>query len=207
MPPTRILLFTGKGGVGKSTVSVNLAIALQKSGATVGLMDADIHGPSIPKMFGLRDRPAVSPIGPLPVETTTGIKVMSINLLLQSEDQAVIWRGPMIHSALRQFLQDVEWSDLDYLVIDLPPGTGDASLSLAQSLSLTGAVIVLPQGVAFATIAGLPPEQASITSGDEHDDRGRIVGQPSRLPAKLWCRRPACKPQLAGKMPAPRPYG
>lgn len=141
-----IAVGSGKGGVGKSTVAVNLAIALAKSGATVGLLDADIYGPNLPTMMGVDHLPA--PLGQriIPAEAY-GIKMMSIGFLVKP-GQAMIWRGPMLHSAIQQFLNDVEWGELDYLIIDLPPGTGDAQISLAQTIPLSGGVIVtLPQQV------------------------------------------------------------
>jgi ATP-binding protein involved in chromosome partitioning len=145
---------SGKGGVGKSTVSVNLALALQRSGAKVGLIDADIHGPSIPTMLGLKgQKPSLELVGEkhkiIPLEYK-GMKVMSIGFLIDDK-QAVVWRGPMVTSALRQFITDVLWGDLDYLVIDMPPGTGDIQLTLSQTVPVTGAVIVTtPQEVALA---------------------------------------------------------
>jgi ATP-binding protein involved in chromosome partitioning len=149
-----IAVASGKGGVGKSTVSVNLALALAHSGNKVGLIDADIHGPSIPIMLGIRGiRPAVELINGkhfiIPVEQY-GIKTLSIGMLVD-ERRAVVWRGPMVASALRQFVTDVMWGPLDYLVLDLPPGTGDIHLSLVQTVPVTGAVIVTtPQDVALA---------------------------------------------------------
>lgn len=145
-----IAVLSGKGGVGKSTVAALLAIALRREGHRVGLLDADITGPSIPKMFFPTQRhPNNSPQGILPVESETGIGIMSINLLLPSEDQAVIWRGPLIGKAIQQFWGDVYWGDLDYLVVDLPPGTADASLTVMQSIPLEGVVLVTsPQGLA-----------------------------------------------------------
>lgn len=146
-----IAVASGKGGVGKSTMSTNLAVSLALDGARVGLLDADVYGPNIPMMIGINDRPKAQNGKIVPPEALK-IKVMSMGFLVDP-NQPVIWRGPMIHNALRQFLQDVEWGELDYLVIDLPPGTGDASLSLAQSLSLTGAVIVTtPQKVALSDV-------------------------------------------------------
>jgi ATP-binding protein involved in chromosome partitioning len=146
-----IAIASGKGGVGKSTVATNLALSLSLDGAQVGLLDADVYGPNIPLMMGVNERPGarnnkiVPPVG-------HGIKLISMGFLIDPK-QPLIWRGPMLHSAIRQFLQDVEWGDLDYLVIDLPPGTGDASLSLAQSMSLSGAVIVTtPQQVAISDV-------------------------------------------------------
>src|SRR5690349_3010892 len=143
-----IAVGSGKGGVGKSTVSVNIAIALAQSGARVGLMDADIYGPNIPTMLGVEKLPP--PQGPrlIPAQAY-GIKMISMGLLVKP-GQPLIWRGPMLNSAIRQFLSDVEWGELDYLIVDLPPGTGDASLSLAQALPLSGAVVgTLPQLVSL----------------------------------------------------------
>jgi len=143
-----IAIGSGKGGVGKSTVSVNVAVALAKTGARVGLMDADIYGPNIPTMLGVDKLPP--PNGPriIPAEAY-GVKMVSMGLLVKP-GQPLIWRGPMLNSAIRQFLGDVEWGELDYLIVDLPPGTGDAALSLAQALPLSGAVIVtLPQLVSL----------------------------------------------------------
>jgi ATP-binding protein involved in chromosome partitioning len=148
-----ICVASGKGGVGKSTVSVNLALSLADQGAKVGLIDADIHGPSIPQMLGLQgQRPSVREIKGkhyiIPIESN-GIKVLSIGFLVD-ERQAVVWRGPMVTSALRQFVTDVIWGKLDYLIIDMPPGTGDVHLTMAQTVSVTGAVIVTtPQQVAL----------------------------------------------------------
>ena len=143
-----IAIGSGKGGVGKSTVSVNVAVALAQSGARVGLMDADIYGPNTPTMLGVEKLPP--PNGPriIPAQAY-GIKMVSMGLLVKP-GQPLIWRGPMLNSAIRQFLSDVEWGELDYLIVDLPPGTGDAALSLAQALPLSGAVIVtLPQLVSL----------------------------------------------------------
>ena len=146
-----IAVASGKGGVGKSTVATNLALSLSLDGAKVGLLDADIYGPNIPLMMGIEARPKATENRIQP-PVAHGIKLMSMGFLVDPK-QPLIWRGPMLHSAIRQFLQDVEWGDLDYLVIDLPPGTGDASLSLAQSLSITGTVIVTtPQQVAISDV-------------------------------------------------------
>ena len=149
-----IAVVSGKGGVGKSTVSANLALALAEGGASVGLMDADIYGPSVPIMFGVRgERPMMKEVDGkgiiMPLEKY-GIKLMSIGLLVD-EKNAVVWRGPMASSAIRQFVTDVEWGDLDYLIIDMPPGTGDIHLTLMQTVPVTGVVIVTtPQNVALA---------------------------------------------------------
>src|SRR5678816_4156394 len=149
-----IAVVSGKGGVGKSTVAANLALALSQGGAKVGLMDADIYGPSVPIMFGVRgERPMMIEIGEkgmiAPLERY-GIKLISIGLLVD-EKNAVVWRGPMASSAIRQFVTDVYWDELDYLVIDMPPGTGDIHLTLVQTVPVTGAVIVTtPQDVALA---------------------------------------------------------
>ena len=149
-----IAVVSGKGGVGKSTVAANLAIALAKGGASVGLMDADIYGPSVPIMFGVRgERPMMKDVdgkGVIVPIDRFGIRLMSIGLLVD-EKNAVVWRGPMASSAIRQFVTDVDWGNLDYLVIDMPPGTGDIHLTLMQTVPVTGAVIVsTPQDVALA---------------------------------------------------------
>lgn len=139
---------SGKGGVGKSTVAVNVAVALAQSGARVGLLDADIYGPNIPTMLGVDKLPPPNGSKLVPA-TAYGLKMISMGLLVKP-GQPLIWRGPMLNSAIRQFLGDVEWGELDYLIIDLPPGTGDAALSLAQALPLSGAIIVtLPQLVSL----------------------------------------------------------
>ncbi|MBC8332786.1 MAG: Mrp/NBP35 family ATP-binding protein [Anaerolineae bacterium] len=143
-----IAVASGKGGVGKSTVAVNLAVSLAQSGARVGLLDADIYGPNIPMMMGVDKLPPPREDKLIPAEAY-GVQLMSIGFLVKP-GQPLIWRGPMLHSAIRQFLTDVLWDELDYLVIDLPPGTGDAQLSLSQSLPLSGGVIVtLPQEVSL----------------------------------------------------------
>ena len=149
-----IAVASGKGGVGKSTVSANLAVALAKDGAKVGLLDADIYGPSIPIMMGVAGRqPEISAEKKIRPIVAYGVKVMSIGFLIDP-DQAVIWRGPMVGAAIKQFLGDVEWGELDYLVIDLPPGTGDAQLTIVQNLSVTAAIIVTtPQRVAHSVAA------------------------------------------------------
>lgn len=143
-----VAVASGKGGVGKSTVAVNIAVALAQSGARVGLLDADIYGPNVPTMMGVDHLPPPKENKLIPAEAY-GVKLMSIGFLVKP-NQPLIWRGPMLHSAIRQFLTDVAWGELDYLIVDLPPGTGDAALSLAQSLPLSGGVIVtLPQQVSL----------------------------------------------------------
>ncbi len=145
-----IAVMSGKGGVGKSLVSGLLAVALRRQGHSIGILDADITGPSIPKMFFPDGaRLGTSPMGPVPPQSRTGISVMSINLLLEQEDQAVIWRGPLISGAIKQFWGDIFWGKLDYLIVDLPPGTSDASLTVMQSLPISGIVLVSsPQSLA-----------------------------------------------------------
>jgi len=137
-----IAVMSGKGGVGKSLVAGLTAIALKRQGYEVGILDADITGPSIPKMFGISARPAGNDSGILPVTSKTGIEVISINLLLPSEDDAVIWRGPLIGKAITQFWEEVLWGKLDYLIVDLPPGTADAPLTVMQQLPVSGVIIV-----------------------------------------------------------------
>lgn len=149
-----IAVVSGKGGVGKSTVAANFALALAQGGAKVGLMDADIYGPSVPIMFGVRgERPMMTEIngkGVIAPMEKYGIKFMSIGLLVNEKD-AIVWRGPMASSAIRQFVTDVAWGDLDYLVIDMPPGTGDIHLTLVQTVPVTGAIVVTtPQDIALA---------------------------------------------------------
>jgi len=143
-----IAVGSGKGGVGKSTVAVNLAVALAKSGAEVGLLDSDVYGPDVPKMMGLHGRPRVEDKKLVPMESC-GVRVMSLGFLVE-EETPVIWRGPLVGSIIKQFLEDVRWGQLDYLVVDLPPGTGDAQLSLVQLVPVTGVVVVTtPQDVAL----------------------------------------------------------
>jgi len=137
-----IAVMSGKGGVGKSLVSSLFAIALKRKGYEVGILDADITGPSIPKMFGLNVRPSGNESGILPVLSRSGIEVMSINLLLPSEDDAVIWRGPLIGNTIKQFGEEVLWGNLEYLIVDLPPGTADAPLTLMQSFPISGVIVV-----------------------------------------------------------------
>lgn len=159
-----VAVSSGKGGVGKSTVAVNLAVALAQSGVRVGLLDADITGPNIPTLIGLQGQPPFTGEKLIPLEAY-GVKVMSMGFLIDP-DKPVIWRGPMIHHAIRQLLSDVMWGELDYLIVDLPPGTGDAQLTLAQSVPLTGALIVTqPQQVALGdALRGITMfEQVNVT--------------------------------------------
>jgi len=148
-----IAVAAGKGGVGKSTVATNLAIALSKLGAKVGLLDADIYGPSVPIMLGLKGaRPAMTADERIAPMLRYGLSVMSMGFML-NDDQAVVWRGPMLGKALQQFIEDVDWGELDYVIVDMPPGTGDVQLSLAQLLPVAGALVVTtPQDVAFADV-------------------------------------------------------
>jgi len=149
---TVVAVASGKGGVGKTTVAVNLAIALARMGAAVGLMDADVYGPNVPLMLGTEEQPrAISERQILPVEVY-GLKVISMGLL-NPGDKPMIWRGPMLHSVVQQFLRSVQWGELDHLIVDLPPGTGDVQLSLIQNVPLTGAVVVTtPSAVALADV-------------------------------------------------------
>ncbi|HKG57942.1 MAG TPA: Mrp/NBP35 family ATP-binding protein [Candidatus Limnocylindrales bacterium] len=147
-----IAVASGKGGVGKSTISVNLAVALAQSGASVGLLDADITGPNIPMMMGVDGQPKASANNKITPLERHGVKVISIQFFVP-EGQPIVWRGPLIGGAIQQFLRDVEWGDLDYLVIDLPPGTSDAQLTLAQAVPISGTVLVTtPQEVALADV-------------------------------------------------------
>jgi ATP-binding protein involved in chromosome partitioning len=144
-----VAVASGKGGVGKTTVATNLAVSLALDGAKVGVLDADIYGPNIPIMFGLSGRPRIQDNKMVPLEAF-GVQVISMGFLMP-EGEAVVWRGPMLHKAIQQLFVDVRWGELDYLIVDLPPGTGDAQLSLAQSVPLTGGIIVTgPQAVAVA---------------------------------------------------------
>ncbi len=149
-----IAVMSGKGGVGKSTVSALLASTMAKRGHKVGILDADITGPSIPRLLGLKGgKIAMGKQGILPPQTTMGIKVMSLNLFFEREDEAVIWRGPMLAGAVKQFWEDVEWGGLDYLFVDLPPGTGDVPLTVLQTLPLDGVVVVFsPQDLAIMIV-------------------------------------------------------
>jgi Mrp family chromosome partitioning ATPase len=148
-----VAVMSGKGGVGKSLVTGLLATALAREGFRVGVLDADITGPSIPMLFGLHGPVEPGPVGIRPLQSRTGVKVISMNFLLESEDQAIIWRGPLIGRAITQLWGDVMWGDLDYLLVDLPPGTSDASLTTMQSLPVNGIVMVTtPQSLASMVV-------------------------------------------------------
>ncbi|WP_292488073.1 Mrp/NBP35 family ATP-binding protein [Methanohalobium sp.] len=151
----KIMIMSGKGGVGKSTIAAFLASSLSKRGYRVGLLDSDIHGPSIPKMFGLENKkPEIDEKGIVPIPVSKNLKIMSIAFLLEGEDFPVIWRGPAKMSAIKQFLQEVSWGVLDFLIIDLPPGTGDEPLSIAQLIpEFDGAIVITtPQDVALTSV-------------------------------------------------------
>jgi ATP-binding protein involved in chromosome partitioning len=151
----KILILSGKGGVGKSTVAVNLAVSLLQRGLKVGLLDADLHGPSVPKLLGAADAQLQVADGRLiPAEVTPGLRVVSIAYLLPERDAPVVWRGPVKMGAIKQFVEDTEWGELDYLIVDLPPGTGDEPLSVAQTIpSADGAVVVTtPQDVSLISV-------------------------------------------------------
>ena len=156
----KLLVFSGKGGVGKSTVAVNLALSLAKQGNKVGLLDVDVHGPSVPQLLGVSATPQdlVHPSGDgtqlMPVSVGENLKVMSVGFLLESRDTAVIWRGPMKYGVIKQFLKDVDWGDLDYLVVDSPPGTGDEPLTVAQLIegSMGAVVVTTPQELAISDV-------------------------------------------------------
>jgi len=191
-----IAVASGKGGVGKSTLSASLALALSGMGAKVGLLDADIYGPSVPTMFGVSASPEMYMKGEkqimIPVEAK-GVKLMSIGLMT-ARGQAIVWRGPMVSSAFKQFVQDTDWGDLDYLIIDLPPGTGDVQLSLVQNVPLTGVVIVTtPQEMALTDarramgmfsmeavnkkILGVVENMSYFTPDDAPDKKYRLFGE------------------------------
>ncbi|MBF0447248.1 MAG: iron-sulfur cluster carrier protein ApbC [Magnetococcales bacterium] len=147
-----IAVASGKGGVGKSTTAVNLAIALSQTGASVGILDSDIYGPSIPRMLNINEKPHAKEGEKIPPVMAHGIKAISMGFFMD-EDTPVVWRGPMVGMAVEQLLRDVDWGELDYLVIDLPPGTGDAQLTLTQKVPITGVIIVsTPQAVALADV-------------------------------------------------------
>lgn len=151
----KIIVLSGKGGVGKSTVAANLALALSLKGFQTGLLDIDIHGPSVPKLFGLEDlRLSTQDNKIIPINYSDNLKIMSIGFMLQSREDAVIWKGPLKHSVIRQFLSDVAWGDLDYLIIDSPPGTGDEPLSIAQLIEgeRNSVIVSTPQDLAISDV-------------------------------------------------------
>lgn len=186
-----IAVASGKGGVGKSAIAANLACSLAKTGAKVGLVDTDIYGPSIPTMFGLTEKPNINTQRKLIPLEKYGVKLVSMGLLVD-QDQAVVWRGPMVSSAVKQFLNEVEWGELDYLIMDLPPGTGDIQLTIVQSVPLTGSVIVsTPQDVALddarkgvamfekvnVPVLGIVENMAYFTPPDLPDRKYYLFGQ------------------------------
>ncbi len=186
-----IAVASGKGGVGKSTVSVNLAVSLAKTGAKVGLVDTDIYGPSIPTMFNIHERPNINTQRKLIPLEKYGVKLLSMGFLVK-QDEAVVWRGPMVSSAVKQFLSETEWGELDYLIMDLPPGTGDIQLTIVQSVPLTGAIIVsTPQTVALddarkgvamfskvnVPVLGIVENMAFFTPPDLPDRKYHIFGK------------------------------
>lgn len=186
-----IAVASGKGGVGKSTVSVNVAVALARTGAKVGIVDTDIYGPSIPTMFNVRERPNINTRRKLVPLEKFGVKLLSMGLLVD-QDQAVVWRGPMVSSAVKQFLNEADWGELDYLIMDLPPGTGDIQLTIVQTVPLTGAVIVsTPQEVALddarkgvamfqkvnVPVLGIIENMAYFTPPDMPDKKYHIFGK------------------------------
>ncbi|HHY28932.1 MAG TPA: Mrp/NBP35 family ATP-binding protein [Desulfitobacterium dehalogenans] len=187
-----IAVMSGKGGVGKSSVTSMLAVSLMRQGFKVGILDADITGPSIPRIFGLKDKANMNEVGVIPGETSHGIKVMSLNLMIPNEDDPVIWRGSIITQLVQQFWTDVVWGELDYLLIDLPPGTGDVPITVMQSLPVSGVVIVTsPQQLAGmivrkainmvkkydATIYGLIENMAYVAC-PQCEERIEIFGKP-----------------------------
>jgi len=196
-----IAVASGKGGVGKSTVAVNLAVALAKTGASVGLVDTDIYGPSIPTMFNLHERPSITTQRKIIPLVKYGVQLLSMGFLVDA-DEAVVWRGPMVSSAVKQFLSDAEWGELDYMVLDLPPGTGDIQLTIVQTVPLTGAIVVsTPQDVALddarkavamfrkvkVPVLGIVENMAYFTPPDMPDKKYHIFGEGGarRLSEKL----------------------
>lgn len=208
-----IAIASGKGGVGKSSVTALLGAALARAGHRVGILDADVTGPSIPRLFGLHEAPRANYLGMLPPESGLGIRIISVNLLLPSEDEAVIWRGPIISGVIKQFWNEVVWGDLDYLLVDLPPGTADAPLTVMQSLPLDGLVLVTtPQELAAMVVRkalrmsqqmnvpvlGLVENMSGFicpTCGTRHDLFGPSHAN-EIAEAPLWARMPI-SPELA----------
>jgi ATP-binding protein involved in chromosome partitioning len=174
-----IAVTSGKGGVGKSTCAVNLAAALSATGASVGILDADVYGPNVPVMMGILEKPRGAEGKLMPIEAH-GIKTMSVGYMIE-DGQPVMWRGPMLHRALEQFLQDVEWGELDYLIVDMPPGTGDAQLSLSQLVPLTGMVVVtMPQEVSLTDVRraiGMAQQVKTDVLGVVENMTGEIFGE------------------------------
>lgn len=204
-----VAVVSGKGGVGKSMVTSMLAVMMQRKGYKVGILDADITGPSIPKSFGIVNNAMQNEIGILPAVTKTGIKIISINMMLKDHEAPVIWRGPVIAGAVKQFWQDVVWEDLDYLFIDCPPGTGDVPLTVFQTIPLNGAVIVTsPQDLVslivkkaynMAQMMGIPVlgmvENMSYVKCPDCGKEFRVFGGGSEDVAK------ECNTELLGRMP------
>ncbi len=177
-----IAVASGKGGVGKSSVSVNLATALALEGATVGLLDADITGPNIPQMMGVEGQPSATPEGKIKPLERYGVKVISIQFFVPP-GQPIVWRGPLVGGAIQQFLRDVDWGELDYLVVDMPPGTSDAQLTLAQSVPVTGSVLV-------TTPAGRGPLRRR--EGAQHV-RAHVGAHPGHRREHEWLHLPALR--------------
>ena len=157
-----IAVVSGKGGVGKSTVTASLAVAMARKGRKVAILDADITGPSIPKAFGLHGKANATEIGLLPMQTASGIEIISTNLLLNDETDPVVWRGPIIAGTVKQFWSDVIWTDIDYMFIDMPPGTGDVPLTIFQSLPIDGIIIVTSPQELVSMIVGKAVKMASL---------------------------------------------
>ena len=157
-----IAVVSGKGGVGKSLVTSLLAVSTRREGYETAIIDADITGPSMPRAFGVKEKASGSDLGLFPVETATGIKMMSLNLLLENEDDPVVWRGPVIAGAVKQFWTDVVWNDVDYMFVDLPPGTGDVPLTVFQSLPVKGIVIVTSPQELVGMIVGKAARMAQL---------------------------------------------
>ena len=207
-----IAVASGKGGVGKSTVSVNLAVALARAGAAVGLLDADITGPNIPMMLGIDGQPTASENNKIIPLERHGVKAISIQFFVP-EGQPIVWRGPLIGGAISQFLRDVEWGELDYLVVDLPPGTSDAQLTLAQAVPISGTVLVTtPQEVALsdvdkALVDAAPAQRADHRPRREHE-RVRVPalrrGDRDLRPRRRRAVRREARPRLPGQGAARR---
>ena len=188
-----VAVSSGKGGVGKSSVTAMLAVLMARRGYKVGILDADITGPSIPKAFGLTKKAHATDLGIMPEETHMGIKVMSINLLLENADQPVVWRGPVLSGAVTQFWTDVAWGELDVLFIDMPPGTGDVPLTIYQSLPLDGNIIVSTPQTLVQMVVGKAHKMADMLNipilGIVENMSCVICPSPSLAIALLWRRR------------------